>query len=88
MDSVQEYYAKTAPSKAADLEKAVGDCDRDELGRKLHKIAGSAGGFGYAELSRVARQAELLAKKAPGTELDEELQCATAAVIGMLKKLG
>lgn len=87
MDPVQEYYIQTVGKKVEGLRAALQQADCELLGSLLHKIAGSAGGFGYHELSRKARLAEVRAKASSGAVMDPELESEVFSVIRLLETL-
>jgi len=77
-------YVRTLPTRLAQLESLAGQLE--DPGRRaaalpalelcVHSLAGSAGTFGFADLSVAARSLELLVEEARGGEGQEALLLA------------
>lgn len=59
----------------------------DETENQLHKLAGSGGSFGFAELSRAARQLELQVRQQRGRLTDTELPLLASQVRALIPLL-
>jgi len=62
----RESYGRMLPERFARIYRlwtsllhGGGDCDRHELEREAHSLAGSSGTFGWPEIGAAARQLEL-----------------------------
>ena len=59
--ALRERFLARSVGDLAIIEAALADldeADREELRRTVHRLAGAAGTFGYAELSRLAGEAD------------------------------
>lgn len=70
LQALRDDYAARLPAEIQSLRALVSDlsdpelqrASLDQLGRKLHKLAGSAGSFGFPELGKQAKKLELQAQ--------------------------
>lgn len=76
MARLQREYVAELPARLAELRKDfaalnAGEPDAaDSIRQRLHKLAGSGGSYGFAEMSQVARNAELWVGAKSGTGAD------------------
>ena len=60
LDELTSLYVGEMPARIDALKAAFGDHDWDGLTRLAHQLSGSAGSYGFPELSRLARRLEAL----------------------------
>lgn len=84
MAALRGRFTERCPSDAAALRQAWTDRDHAELRRILHGLAGSAGVFGYSELSASAREIE----DALDSEAEEAIEARLRALLLNLEAIG
>ena len=94
MTALLEVYAARLPEKIREVrdlwDQVEGGSDgaSERLQRSIHRVAGSAGTYGYAQLSDVARELEHALEDLPpvGTELTSENRKQIRLLIDTLEK--
>jgi|GEM_PF-1527821 len=85
------YYLATADARVERFEAAIktarsdqGDQARDVLRQVVHRLAGSAGTYGFAALTKTARALE--ARLGPGNQLDDAAVSAAVSLLDDMKR--
>lgn len=95
--AIQAAYTKQLPERLREIDTTLQHCLAEphvdahyaHLAMHLHKLAGSAGTFGFAELSRRATELEILLNSylkgmAPGSQAPEAFASIAAGIKDML----
>jgi HPt (histidine-containing phosphotransfer) domain-containing protein len=85
MAGLRQRFRDRCGDRAEKLRSAMASGDAAALAAVAHDLAGSAGLFGFEELSREAQTCELAARK-PGAS-DDELRLRGAALLRELTKI-
>ncbi len=88
---LRAYYLATADARVARLEEAIedarkdqGDSARDGLRQVVHRVAGSAGTYGFAALTKTSRALE--SRLGPGKQLDDGTMSAAESLLDDMKR--